>query len=85
MTRTLEFRSKVDRLEDIERVSRTSNPLSSPALSLKRLRIEYGGGRSEMMSPDDEEAFLRELEIRRPGVIDSSIRTSRCAVSLGGP
>lgn len=69
-------------LKDIERVSRTSNPLSSPALSLKRLRIEYGGRRFVIISPDDEETFLREVEIRRPGVVDSSIRTNGGAASL---
>ncbi|HEX6994681.1 MAG TPA: PH domain-containing protein [Gammaproteobacteria bacterium] len=70
------------RLKDIRRVSRTSNPLSSPALSLRRLRIEYGNRRFVMISPDDEERFLRELEIRRPGVVDSSIRTGRRATPL---
>jgi hypothetical protein len=50
---------------EITRVTRTSNPLSSPALSLRRLRIEYGDHRSLMVSPRDEEAFLAELERRR--------------------
>ena len=35
---------------------------SSPALSLDRLRIEYGSGRSIMISPRDKEAFMRDLE-----------------------
>lgn len=73
------------RLADIERVSRTSSVLASPALSSKRLRIDYGRGRSVMISPDDEEKFLRELEIRRPGVVGSSIRLGGRMPSLDAP
>ena len=50
---------------EITHVSPTSNPLSSPALSLDRLRIEYGRKRWIMISPLDREDFLRELEMRR--------------------
>jgi hypothetical protein len=52
-------------LKDIRTVQPTRNPLSSPALSLDRLRIDYGLGRSIMISPTDRERFLRELEARR--------------------
>lgn len=52
-------------LDEIRTVTPTRNPLSSPALSLDRLRIEYGHKRSIMISPRDKEAFLRELEARR--------------------
>ena len=52
-------------LKDIRAVHPTRNPLSSPALSLDRLRIDYGAGRSIMISPTDRERFLRELEARR--------------------
>jgi hypothetical protein len=51
-------------LADITGTAPTSNPLSSPALSLRRLRIEYGAGRSLMISPRDEDDFLRELGAR---------------------
>jgi hypothetical protein len=51
-------------LNEIYRVVPTSNPLSSPALSLRRLRIEYGNGRSIMISPEDQEGFLRDLRSR---------------------
>lgn len=53
-------------LEEITAVSPTSNPLSSPALSLDRLRIDYVNGRLIMISPRDKEGFLHEL--RRLGV-----------------
>lgn len=46
-------------------VTPTSELLSSPALSLDRLKITYGQGRSIMISPRDKQDFLRELELRR--------------------
>lgn len=52
-------------LKDIRTVQPTRNPLSSPALSLDRLRIDYGLGHSIMISPTDRERFLRELDARR--------------------
>ena len=50
-------------IRDIRRVTPTRNPLSSPAFSLDRLRIEYGN-RALMISPDDKEGFLEELRRR---------------------
>jgi membrane protein YdbS with pleckstrin-like domain len=52
-------------LGDIRTVTATRNPLSSPALSLDRLRIDYGPLKSIMISPADQERFLAELERRR--------------------
>ncbi len=52
-------------LAEILSVTPTRNPLSSPAPSLDRLCIEYGSGKSIMISPKDKEAFLDELELRR--------------------
>lgn len=52
-------------LRDIRTVRPTRNPLSSPALSLDRLRIEYGAAKWIMVSPHDQEAFVRAL--RRHG------------------
>lgn len=46
-------------------ITPTSNPLSSPALSLDRLRIDYGRGKSLMISPKNKEQFIRDLEARR--------------------
>ncbi len=53
-------------LSEIRNVTPTRNPLSSPALSLDRLRIEYGQTRSIMISPTDKEAFVAELRKRAP-------------------
>jgi len=52
-------------LRDIRSVAPTRDPRSSPALSLDRLRIEYGSERALMVSPRDKAGFLRDLERRR--------------------
>ena len=53
------FRWKVP-IDAIESVEATRNPLSSPALSLDRLRIQYGKKRI-MVSPSDKAGFLRAI------------------------
>jgi hypothetical protein len=52
-------------INEITAVTPTRNPLSSPALSLDRLLIEYGQGRAIMISPEPRAEFLRQLEYRR--------------------
>lgn len=52
-------------VDDISSVTPTSDPLSSPALSLDRLRIEYGQNKSVMISPKLKHEFLQDLETRR--------------------
>lgn len=47
---------------EIHRVTATNNPLSSPALSLQRLKIEYGNGRRIMISPEDQAEFIADLK-----------------------
>jgi hypothetical protein len=42
----------------------TRSPLSSPALSLDRIRIDYGKGKSVMISPLNKADFLLELQSR---------------------
>ena len=48
-------------LREIRSVTPTRDMLASPALSLDRLRIDYGVGRTVMVSPADKDAFLRAL------------------------
>jgi hypothetical protein len=50
-------------LADISAVHPTHNPLSAPALSLDRLRVQYGPGlfKAVMISPADRNLFLDEL------------------------
>jgi hypothetical protein len=52
-------------INEITAVTPTRNPLSSPALSLDRIRIDYGKGRSIMISPEPRQEFLRQLQARR--------------------
>ncbi len=57
------FRYRIP-LSSIERVHPTRNPLSAPAWSLDRLRINYrkkGKITFALISPENKEAFLREL------------------------
>ena len=54
------FRWKV-RLDEIQSVEETRSPLSSPALSLDRLKIVYGNGRRIMVSPADKAGFLKSI------------------------
>jgi len=55
------------KVADITSITPSSNPLSSPALSLDRLRIDYGSGRSLMISPRNKEKFIRDIEAARRG------------------
>ena len=54
------FRWKVP-IEQISSVEVTKSPLSSPALSLDRLRIRYGKKRHIMISPADKAGFLKAI------------------------
>lgn len=47
---------------EITHLSSTKNPLSSPALSLDRLRIDYSRGKFIMISPRDKERFIQDME-----------------------
>lgn len=60
-------------LADISEVRPTSNPLSAPALSLDRLRVQFGQGffKAVLISPEDRNRFLDALAqksgLRREG------------------
>lgn len=55
---------------DIRNVQPSRSVLSSPALSLDRIRIDYGAGRTLLVSPKDREAFLAAIERR----VDAGVR-----------
>ena len=55
------FRWIINR-KDITKIERTNSPLSSPALSLNRLRIEYGNGRAVLVSPIELDEFIDLIE-----------------------
>jgi membrane protein YdbS with pleckstrin-like domain len=54
------FRWRVP-ISQISSVEATRNPLSSPALSLDRLRIQYGDGKKILVSPADKAGFLKAI------------------------
>lgn len=64
------FRWRVP-LRDITAITPTRSLLSSPALSLDRLRIDYGRGRALMISPADRQGFLGALEQRRRELVQA--------------
>lgn len=72
-------------LADIIEVQATRNPVSSPALSLDRLQIQFGQGfrKAVMISPAERELFLNDLahyaKLQRKG--EQLFRLSR----LSGP
>ncbi|WP_442598688.1 PH domain-containing protein [Neobacillus sp. D3-1R] len=53
-------------LHSIKSVKKTMNPLSSPALSLKRLEISYGQYGMALISPKDREEFMKILAEKCP-------------------
>ncbi len=52
-------------LDTITDVTPTRNPLSSPALSMDRLRISYGKRKFILVSPEDKEGFVNALQRAR--------------------
>jgi len=48
-------------IQDISKVEPTTDPISSPALSLDRIRIEYGQAKAVLVSPINKVEFLRDL------------------------
>jgi hypothetical protein len=55
-------------LRKIKSVKTSNNPISSPALSLKRIEIKYGQFRTVYISPIDREEFTILLQKRCPNV-----------------
>lgn len=53
---------------DIKSIKKTRNPLSSMSLSLKRLDIDYVGGRI-LISVKEEERFIGVLKKINPRII----------------
>ncbi|MBT8135391.1 MAG: PH domain-containing protein [Gammaproteobacteria bacterium] len=45
-------------LDQIEHVAPTRSCFSSPALSMERVKITYGGGKTVMISPERQQEFL---------------------------
>jgi hypothetical protein len=52
-------------IADITAITPSGTWEASPALSLDRLRIDYGAGQSVIISPEHRDAFVKQLEYRR--------------------
>ena len=63
------FRYRIN-YQDIRSVKKTFNLLSSPALSLKRIEIQYSKGLGfTLISPNDIESFVKNLSVKCPHLI----------------
>jgi len=49
-------------LSDITSIEPTRNPLSSPALSLDRLKVSYGNKKFVLISPADKAGFMSAIK-----------------------
>jgi len=50
--------------ESIKKIRATNSPIASSALSLDRIEIIYGVGGGVLISPENRQEFLRQLEIK---------------------
>ena len=55
-------------ISEISAITPTHDPIASPALSLNRLRIDYGRNKSILISPRDRNGFIRQIEAIRAAV-----------------
>lgn len=62
-------------IKEIKKISKTKNPLSSPALSMDRLEIIYGEDYSmALVSPKNKQAFTSMLKNMNPQIeVDNNI------------
>ena len=63
------FYKKKIALNTIKRIEKSSSLLSAPAPSFKRLEIFYGSFNSELVSPNDQKAFIELLKKYNPEII----------------
>ena len=56
-------------VSEISGMTPTYNPLASPALSIRRLRIDYGQNKSVLISPRDRDGFIRQIESLQIGAV----------------
>jgi hypothetical protein len=61
------FRWRIE-IATIESIRPSRNPASSPAMSLDRLEVRYGHGRTLLVSPADRIDFLDAIVVRSPGL-----------------
>lgn len=62
------FYRKTFDIKALKSIKPTSNPLSSPALSLKRLELRFQNRESVMISPVNQKEFIAELKRINPQI-----------------
>lgn len=62
------FYKKTFDIKALKSIKSTSNPLSSPALSLKRLELRFQNRETVMISPVNQEEFIAELKRINPQI-----------------
>jgi hypothetical protein len=68
------FRERIP-LQEIKEIKKTRSPLSSPACSLDRMEIKYGKSKRVMISPADQEGFIKMLTGKSPQIhLDEDLR-----------
>jgi hypothetical protein len=61
------YRMEID-IQSIQRITKSRNPLSSPAASLDRLAIGWGHGDEMLVSPKDKIGFVQALQTINPNI-----------------
>jgi hypothetical protein len=64
-------------LADIRDIYPSRSLLSSPALSMDRLRVTYGRSKHLLVSPRNKEVFLAEIEQRTGKPLSNQLTTQR--------
>ena len=75
------FKWKIQ-VSDVRSVDPTRNPLSSPALSLDRLQIDYGSGKTILVSPTDKEGSWNVYRSSSPILFNRCIGPLACRAFL---
>lgn len=55
-------------LKKLKSITRTYNPVSSPAASLKRIKLDFGCGHPLIISPANQDVFIEEILRINPNV-----------------
>jgi hypothetical protein len=77
------FRWRIE-IAGIESIRPSRNPASSPAMSLDRLEIRYGGGRRLLISPKDQKGFLEAVVARSRSLVLDGEQVRRMVMDFAG-
>ena len=65
------FKYRPINIEDIKKVSKSSNIISSPAASFDRIEIKYGKFEEIIISPKQRIKFVEDLQKINPNIINN--------------